>query len=185
MIDTRKDQLLNRQQLGKNFDNEESAGQTSAVTSIEPDAAWRAFAESIKAWITPSTGKPPPDDRLLPLPQALEQALTQDRWEAGVLAAYDASVQREFPLETRLWGYLRTLHTDTPAPERKRALQAVDAWIDDEARAPSQDSPSWLPYLRQHRAALDAADDAASAGAEAWLQDLLQRHQPLPAPLYA
>ena len=182
--------LLTRQRLAAqgtlgSFDNEESAGQTSAVTSIEPDAAWRAFAESIQAWITPSTGKPPPDDRLLPLPQALEQALTQNRWEAGVLAAYDVSVQREFPLETRLWGYLRTLHTDTPAPERERALQAMDAWLDGEARSPSQDSPSWLPYLRQHRAALDAADDAASAGAEAWLQDLLQRHQPLPAPLYA
>lgn len=177
--------LLNRQQLGKNFDNEESAGQTSAVTSIEPETAWRAFAESIQNWINPSASGPLPDDRLLPLPQALEQAITQNRWEAGVLDAYDGSVQREFQLETRLWSYLRTLHTDTPAPERKRALQAVDAWIDDEARAPSQDSPSWLPYLRQHRAALDAADDAASAGAEAWLQDLLQRHQPLPAPLYA
>ena len=182
--------LLKRQQLAEknrlpNFDNEESLGQTSAATSIETDAAWRAFADSIQAWITPSTGKTTLDDRLLPLPQALELALAQNRWEAEVVAAYDASVQREFPLETRLWGYLRTLHTDTPAAERERALQALDAWIDGETRAPSQDSSSWLPYLRQHRAALDAADDAASAGGEAWLKDLLQRHQPLPAPLYA
>lgn len=182
--------LCNRQRLAaqgplRNFADEESAGQTSAVTSIEPDTAWRAFAESIQNWINPSASGPLPDDRLLPLPQALEQAITQNRWEAGVLDAYDGSVQREFQLETRLWSYLRTLHTDTPAAERERALQAVDAWIDGETRAPSQDSPSWLPYLRQHRAALDAVDDAASAGGEAWLQDLLQRHQPLPAPLYA
>lgn len=182
--------LLKRQQLAEknrlpNFDNEESLGQTSAATSIETDAAWRAFAESIQTWIHPSASRPPPDDRLLPLPQALEQALAQNRWEAEVVAAYDASVQREFPLETRLWGYLRTLHTDTPAAERERALQALDAWIDGETRAPSQDSSSWLPYLRQHRAALNPADAAASAGGEAWLKDLLQRHQPLPAPLYA
>lgn len=179
--------LLNRQQLAAqgqstSFDNEESVGQTSVTTVIEADAAWRAFAESIQSWIHPSASSPLSDDRLLPLPQALEQAITQNSWEAGVLAAYDVSVQREFPLETRLWGYLRTLHTDTPAAERERALQAMDEWLDGEARSPSQDSPSWLPYLRQHRAALN---DAASAGAEAWLQDLLQRHQPLPAPLYA
>ena len=177
--------LLNRQQLGKNFDNEESVGQTSAATSIETDAAWRAFAESIQTWIHPSPSSTLSDDRLLPLPQALELALAQNRWEAEVVAAYDANVQREFPLETRLWSYLRTLHTDTPAGERERALLALDAWLDGEARAPSHYSPHWLRYLEQHRTALNATADAASAGGEAWLQDLLQRHQPLPAPLYA
>lgn len=52
--------------------------------------------------------------------------------EAEVVAAYDASAQREFPLETRLWGYLRTLHTDTPAADGNEPLQALDAWIDGE-----------------------------------------------------
>ncbi|MDX9706594.1 MAG: hypothetical protein RBT86_03340 [Azospira sp.] len=182
--------LLKRQQLAEqgrpaNLEDEESVSDTPATTATETDAAWRAFAASIQAWSTPSTSETIPDDRLLPLPVALGLAVAQDRWEAAVLDAYDAAAQREFPLETRLWRYLFALHTDTPVVERERARQTVNAWIDSEIRTPSQGSSSWPPYLKQHRAALDAANGEAWAGGKEWLQDLLKRHQPLPAPLYA
>ena len=66
---------------------------------------------------------------------------------------------------------------------RDSAKQAVAQWLDPEARAPSQDSPSWLLYLRQHWAALLPATDGSLAAGASWLKDLLDRYQPLPAPL--
>ncbi len=182
--------LLNRQQLAAqgrlaSLDNEESVSQATAATAMETDPAWRAFYASIQAWRTPNTNETSSDDRLLPLPQALELAIVKERWGAAVLDAYDAAVLREFPLETLLWRYLRALHTDTPSAERERARQAVVAWIDSEIRATSHDRSSWLQYLKQHRVALNTADDEDWASGEEWLQDLLMRHRPLPAPLYA
>lgn len=162
---------------------DDEAPATPAAAPAETDAAWSAFAAAIQSWKTaaPLT----PDDRLLPLPQALNRAVTQGNWQLNVLETYDAATQREFPLETRLWRYLRALRSDAPVAEKERARQTVASWIEGETRAPSQDSPSWLPYLKQRWTLLDAANDTAWASGEEWLQDLLNRYQPLPAPLYA
>lgn len=180
--------LLNRQQRavqGRLAPWEyEEAPAAPVAAPVESDAAWRAFAASIQTWITPDSTVAAPDDRLLPLPQALGQAVAQENWQADVLDTYDTATQREFPLETRLWRYLRALRSDAPAAERERARQSVDTWIEGEIRTPSQDSPSWLSYLKQHWSSLATAEHALNSGGE-WLRDLLNRYQPLPAPLYA
>ncbi len=180
--------LLKRQQLAAQGRlaawEDDEAPAAPAAAPAETDAAWSAFAASIQTWMT-SPAAAAPDDRLLPLPQALAQAVAQEAWQVDVLDGYDPSAQREFPLETRLWRYLRALHNDAPVAEKERARQMVAGWIEGETRAPSQDSPSWLPYLKQHWAVLDAANDTAWASGGEWLQDLLNRYQPLPAPVYA
>lgn len=164
-----------------------------AAVPPEADAAWRAFADSIHAWRATSVAEAPPaadsGDRLLPLPQALRIAITRGQWDSDALAHYDADIQREFPLETRLWRYLQILQT-TPN-ERERTKQAVYAWLDAEIRACSEEGnaknekESWGSYLAKYRDALNASDDnALTLGAE-WLKDLLDRHHPLPAPLLA
>lgn len=179
--DLRKRQQLAVQDCLAAWEDDEAPA-TPAAAPAETDAAWAAFAAAIESWKSAAT--PAPDDRLLPLPQALAQAAAQENWQLDVLETYDAVTQREFPLETRLWRYLCALRNDAPVAEKERARQAVASWVESETRAPSQDSPSWLPYLKQHWAVLDAANDAAWATGGEWLQDLLNRHQPLPAPLY-
>jgi cytochrome c-type biogenesis protein CcmH/NrfG len=185
--------LLRRQQMtGERFsqeENEEAAGAAVAAPP-ETDPAWRAFADSLRSRAISSdtidsSVSSSDVDRVLPLPQALRQAVVLSRWDADVLERYDAATQQEFPLETRLWRYLQTLHSEsTSASERTRARHAVQTWLDGEQRALSQDAPSWLPYLHQHWQALSGATATPSAGAE-WLTELLDRYQPLPAPLFA
>jgi len=181
--------LLQRQALGTqgkrlDLDDEEEPARRENLPP-ETDAAWRVFAESIQAWT--AGGDAPAadgdwDERVLPLPQALRQAVARGMWEADVLARYDAAAQREFPLETRLWRYLQSL--PAAADERERARQAVQVWFDAENRSAAKEDQPWLDYLNQHWQALDApADTALAAGAE-WLKDLLDRYQPLPAPLW-
>jgi len=185
--------LLKRQQLAAQgrlepLEDEEAPAAPATASDTFPaetDAAWSAFSTSIQAWISPASTEATPDDRLLPLPQALGEAIAQENWRADVLDAYDTATQREFPLETRLWRYLRALHMDAPAAERERTRQGVETWIEGEIRAPSQGSSFWLPYLKQHWAALEAANDASWTSGGEWLMDLLNRYQPLPAPLYA
>jgi cytochrome c-type biogenesis protein CcmH/NrfG len=144
----------------------------------ETDAAWRVFADSIQAWLARSNGVDAgAADRVLPLPQALRQAVAQGRWEAEVLAVYDAAAQREFPLEISLWLYLQSLQAASDS-KQSRARQAVERQI----KAAAQDNPAWQAYLEQCWQALDAAATTLPAGTE-WLEDLLDRYQPLPAPL--
>jgi hypothetical protein len=161
----------------------------------ETDAAWNAFAESIRSWTATLTSaeSSAPDsedqflvERVLPLPKALAQALAKRQWDADVLYRYGSADLQGFPLETRLWRYLLTLQsTAAGVAEREHAKQAVKACLDAESRAPTQDSPSWLPYLNMYWDALNAAPDAALAAGTEWLKDLLDRYQPLPAPLFA
>lgn len=178
--------LLNRQRLAAQgrlaAQEDEEAPTAPAAAPAETDAAWSAFAASIQSWKTAAT-EVASDDRLLPLPQALALAVAQEDWQADVLDTYDDATQREFPLETRIWRYLRALRTDAPAAERERARKRIETWIEGEMRTPSQDNPSWLHYLKQHWASLAAAERALDNGRE-WLRDLLNRYQPLPAPLF-
>jgi len=183
------DKLVRRQERatqGKRLDLDDEEEPARPETLLpETDAAWRVFAESIQAWT--AGGDAPAadgdwDGRVLPLPQALRQAVARGMWESDVLARYDAAAQREFPLETRLWRYLQSL--PAAADERERAKQAVQAWFDAENRSAATEDQPWLAYLKTHWQALDApADTALAAGAE-WLKDLLDRYQPLPAPLW-
>jgi len=127
-------------------------------------------------------------ERVLPLPQALRQAVAQGLWEEDVLDRYEADAQQEFPLETRLWHYLKTLRTDSPSSERDRARQAVQACLDAETQALEQNkqgNESWLNYRNKHWEALNASADTALATGAEWLKDLLDRYRPLPAPLLA
>lgn len=186
--------LLLRQQRGNDaFAPEENDKTANIAPSLpaETDSAWQAFADSLLVWSNSPEGidaaaSQPLIDRVLPLPQALRLAVAQAHWDTDFLEAYDATTQREFPLETRLWRYLQQLHSDsTSETERTRTRQTVQDWLDKEQRAPSQDSPSWLPYLNLYWQALNDASAANLATGDAWLMELLDRHHPLPAPLLA
>lgn len=187
--------VLRQQQLSRGqprpLEDDETPAAINSPTYTETDPAWAAFAQSIETWVAAS--KMPQAayttssfDRLVPLPQALQQAVAQQQWSADVLEDYDAAAQQEFPLEIRLWRYLQALQARVSAGEIERAKQSVMQWIEAEARVPQQDSPSWLPYLRQNWTAVQpSAGDGALATGTAWLQGLLDRYQPLPAPLLA
>lgn len=185
--------LLRQQRVGqvqfRPMDDDEDAAFAPSSAAIKPetDPAWSAFAESILLWVAaPQAATADLPDRVLPLPQALQRAVAQHRWDADVLGRYDSATQQEFPLETRLWRYLQTMQSQASASEREHAKQAVQHWLDAQARDTLQsDDPSWLPYLRQHWGALEQGDADALASGAAWLKDLLDRYQPLPAPLLA
>ena len=191
--------LLQRQQLAEQgqltaFKKDEESAANMEAAPAETDPAWLAFAESLCASpsVDISAASSIADaglvDRILPLPQALRQAVAQGLWEEEVLDRYEADAQREFPLETRLWHYLKTLRSDSPDSERDRARQAVQAWLDAETQALGQDkqgNESWVNYRNKHWEALNASADTALATGAEWLKDLLDRYHPLPAPLLA
>ncbi|MGB3424295.1 MAG: hypothetical protein WBF84_11975 [Castellaniella sp.] len=186
--------LLLRQQRGNNaFAPEEEDKTTNATPSLpaETDSAWQAFADSVLAWSNSPERNDAAvgqqlTDRVLPLPQALRLAVAQGRWAPDLLDDYDVATQREFPLETRLWRYLQQLHNDsTSYTERTYTRQTVQDWLDKEQRAPSQDNPSWVSYLNLYWQDINDASTANLSSGDAWLMDLLDRHQPLPAPLLA
>jgi hypothetical protein len=68
--------------------------------------------------------------------------------------------------------------------ERARARQTVQAWLEAEKRDPGQDNRSWLQYLHRHWDAMNASTAAALTDGAELLKDLLDRYQPLPAPLF-
>jgi cytochrome c-type biogenesis protein CcmH/NrfG len=190
--------LLQRQQLAAQgqlptFENDEQLA-SADIVHPETDPAWRTFAESIRSWAAASTSGGAPvlatddallADRVLPLPQALRQAVTQSQLDADVLDRYAPTAQQEFPLEARLWRYLQTLQPNfSSVSERNHAKQAVQAWLEAETRTATQDNPSWATYLNKQWQALNSATDAALAAGMEWLKDLLDRYQPLPAPLF-
>lgn len=161
------------------------------TSATETDPAWNTFAESVNVWVAESLAGDTPSYqtngvRVLPLPQAMRQAVRQNEWDVGVLERYDPAVRKEFPLETHLWRYLQTLQSDTYSEsDRAHARQALRAWIETETRSPSSDNPSWMPYLKQHWEGLEMPTDTSLADGKEWLKDLLDRYQPLPAPLFA
>lgn len=194
--------LLQRQQraeqgqLAALKDDEEPVSMEAAPAETDP--AWLAFAESLRSFGTASPsgnisaassiGDADLVERVLPLPQALRQAVVQGLWEEDVLDRYEADAQQEFPLETRLWHYLKTLRSDSPGSERDRARQAVQAWLDAETQVLEQNkqgNESWVNYRNKHWEALSASADTALATGTEWLKNLLDRYQPLPAPLFA
>jgi hypothetical protein len=192
-----RQQLAAKNQLAAIKDDEESATNMEAAPA-ETDPAWLAFAESLRSLGTASSsvntsaassiGDADLVERVLPLPQALRQAVVQGLWEEDVLDRYEADAQQEFPLETRLWHYLKTLRTDSPSSERDRARQAVQAWLAAETQALEQNkqhNESWVNYRNKHWEALSASADTALATGAEWLKDLLDRYHPLPTPLLA
>jgi len=183
--------LQHRQQLAEQGqwidfeDDAEPAPEPRAVAS-EHETAWLAFAESIQHWVNAKSAGNGADqalvgDRVLPLPQALRHAVVNGLWDDAVLANCDDSAQREFPLEIRLWHYLQTLQADVPATRREQAKQALQDWLEAERQSAEKDN-SWPAYLAKRWDAVKTEDAASAAGAD-WLKDLLDRYQPLPAPL--
>lgn len=177
----RRQRLAEQGQLTPHEDDERPAA--TPALAMETDSAWRAFADSLHAQAESATAIDL-DDRVLPLPQSLRLALARDDWGAHTLATFNAVDQQEFPLETRLWRYLQSLRTNAPANEQTQTKQDLLYWMDEEVRA-SIRGDSWTTYLEQHRRALDARGDVSLSEGVHWLQELLDRHQPLPAPLYA
>lgn len=187
-----RQQLAEQGQLAALKDDEEPANVEAAPAETDP--AWLAFAESIRSWASASTSGVTSAlstedallvDRVLPLPQALRQAVAQRRWDVDVLDRYEPATQQEFPLETRLWRYLQTLQsTSASESERDHAKQTVQTWLEAETRADTQNNSSWTPYLNKQWQVLNSPADAALAAGAEWLKDLLDRYQPLPAPLF-
>ncbi len=184
----RRRQLVSQEQPIEYEDSEAPAN--SGPVLPERDPAWLAFAESIRTWTAAEDSPPPTEDpssidRVLPLPQALRRAVAQGQWETDILDRYEPAVQQEFPLETRLWRYLQTLHSSAASDgERDRAKRALGAWIEAEIRASTDESRSWVPYLSRFWENLNAPMNAALAVGTDWLKGLLDRYQPLPAPLF-
>lgn len=188
--------LLQRQQLAEQgqlaaFKDDEEPTRMEAAPA-ETDPVWLTFAESLRASNSgdASAASTSAEADLLGrvplLPQALRQAVEQGLWEEDVLDRYEADAQREFPLETRLWHYLKTLRTDAPGSERDRARQAVQTWLAVETQALEQNkqgNESWMNYRNKHWEALNTSADTALATGAEWLKDLLDRYHPLPAPL--
>lgn len=186
--------LLRRQQAQgqpDGLEKDEQAAGVVAAAQPESDPAWRAFADSVRSWVASSdaaylAAASADADRVLPLPRALRQAVTLSQWDADVLDHYDAATQQEFPLETRLWRYLQTVQSGSSGEaELARARQTVQTWLEVETRAASQDNPSWSQYLQKNWDAMNASTAAAVTDGAKWLKDLLDRYQPLPAPLFA
>jgi cytochrome c-type biogenesis protein CcmH/NrfG len=188
--------LLQRQQLraqGRHIPLEdEESSVAPSTTPAETDPAWTAFADTIRSWLAAAANRQEPSpeatrspDRVLPLPRALQQALAQQSWDAEVLSEFDATAQQEFPLETRLWRYLQTVQRQASATEREHAAQALQQWLGAESRNATKEDEGWLAYLRQRWHALEPATETAVATGTAWLQDLLDRYQPLPIPVMA
>lgn len=171
--------------------NDRQAGITAGIAD-ETDPAWRAFAESLRAWVsgagplTRTEDEPTSIDRLPPLPEALRQAAAGGRWDADVLAHYDDAVRQEFPLEIRVWRYLQTVHTDAAGEaEREQARQAVERWLEAERKALGDDRRSWLSFLTRSWADVTASVESGPGIGADWLETLLDRYQPLPPPLFA
>ena len=106
--------FLKRQQHPKQVSQDFSkveAGDTGSGIADRPetDPAWTAFAESINTWVTataPSSSitetsfSNTPDGRVLPLFQALHDAVTSQHFDDDILDSYDDVAKQEFPLET-------------------------------------------------------------------------------------
>ena len=186
----RQRQQLTEQGQQQAYEDDEAPSHTETAPR-ETDPAWRAFAKSIRSWTSAAGTAANAEDatsgeRVLPLPQALRQAVVQGRWDADVLDRYDPAAQQEFPLETRLWHYLQTLQSASSSlSERDQAKEVLQNWLETETRATAPDNTSWLPYLNKQLNALNAATDTALATGAEWLKNLLDRYQPLPAPLLA
>lgn len=188
--------LLRRQKTGvireSSFENNEIAN--SENLSPETAPAWREFGESIQLWLASSLNADTPQlraeddfsvDRVLPLPQALLVSIGEGNWDADVLSQYDSSIQHEFPLETRLYRYLRTLRsTSVIASERDHAKDTLRKWLETEAQVAKQDDTTWVSYLYKRMKALDAPVEIALAVGTDWLKNLLDQYRSLPAPLF-
>lgn len=184
-----RQQGLSQGQL-RSFEEDEPSDTPNTPHRPETDPAWAAFAESIRSWVAAAAAPQAlqaaaahSPDRVLPLPQALQLVLAQQQWDTDVLGQYDSAVLQEFPLETRLWHYLQALKTNSDLSTREHAKQAVAQWLEAETRAPTQGGKTWTPYLNRQWEAILSATDGALAGGAAWLNDLLDRYRPLPAPL--
>jgi hypothetical protein len=72
-----------------------------------------------------------------------------------------------------------------PLPKREQAKQAVQTWLETEARTSTPDDSARLSYQNKSWEAVNASCTAALATGSEWLKVLLDRYPPLPAPLFA
>ncbi len=161
------------------------------LVSREQDPAWQTFAESLGSWID----KPRLEDRAvgystevavraLPLPMTLKQAVLHDNWECDVLDQYELDTLNQFPLETKLWRYLQVMHIESSSVgERLRAKNAMQKLVDSSADQSAQNNHSWKSYLKLNWDELQETTGKTAEAGCVWLMELLDRHQPLPAPL--
>ncbi len=201
--------LLKRQELLEQgqflpFEDDVEGQHAAAVQPEETNAAWLAFAESVRGVADDSAvaelAQPNNQvSRVLPLPQFLRLAVERGEWGSDPLLHYDEAAKREFALEIGLWRYLQVIQSPiSSAADQERAREAVQAWIDKEQRthgekksasaelnAASQEKNSWITYLSHEWLELNAASEDRLATGAAWLKDLLARYQPLPAPVLA
>ena len=185
--------LLKRQQHPKQVRQDffkVEAGDTGSGIADRPetDPAWTAFAESINTWvaatapsssITETSFSNTPDGRVLPLFQALHDAVTSQHFDDDILDSYDDMAKQEFPLETRLWRYLQSLHQKTDVNDTKKL---VDQWLENEKEfLQKEKDTSWLTYLNQRWNNIQTSGEINTVAI--WLRELLDRYPPLPAVL--
>ncbi len=186
--------LAGSQGLGQAAWADETHVRTPTAGETETDPAWLSFAAQLQTWS--HTGQAdladdaaelaPHPDRVLPLPLALRQMVLASSWHDDELDAFEPSELDALPLETALWHYLQAVQAQAILHDVNQAKKTVETILKREEQAPSYDSASWLPFLRQHwQRTVQQAGEGSIQDGRAWLVSLLDRHQPLPAVLMA
>ena len=176
-------------QVRQDFSKVEAGDTGSGIADRpETDPAWTAFAESINTWvaatapsssITETSFSNTPNGRVLPLFQALHDAVTSQHFDDDILDSYDDVAKQEFPLETRLWRYLQSLHQKTDVNDTKKL---VDQWLENEKEfLQNEKDTSWLTYLNQRWNNIQTSGEINTVAI--WLKELLDRYLRLPAVL--
>ena len=143
-----------------------------------PSNTW-VTATAPSSSITETSFSNTPDGRVLPLFQALHDAVTSQHFDDDILDSYDDMAKQEFPLETRLWRYLQSLHQKTDVNDTKKL---VDQWLENEKEfLQKEKDTSWLTYLNQRWNKAKTSGEINTVAI--WLKELLDRYPPLPAVL--
>jgi len=173
---------------------DETHVRTPTAGETETDPAWLRFAAHLQTWshrgqaaLAGDTAElAPHPDRVLPLPLALRQMVLAGSWHDDELGSFESTELDALPLETALWHYLQAVQTQASLYDVNQGKKTVETILRREEQAPSSDSASWLPFLRQHwQRTVQQAGEGSIQDGRAWLLSLLERHQPLPAVLMA
>ncbi|EGQ5286712.1 hypothetical protein F6U00_001227 [Enterobacter hormaechei] len=148
----------------------------------EKDVAWKEFAAKL------DTCDITEHENLMPsLPKALKKSVNHNIWSEYIPAEYNSYEVDEFPLEVKLWNYLRSFRLDNMTcfdvdEARKELHKQVRNEIENSS---NKNGDYWEKYLRKNYELLIKDQEKGFEIGKTWLSDLLDRYQPLPAPIFS